>query len=139
MDELDKIRQFFFTYDVIICDVHFKMFRYNPAANYQPNGGRYLQVLLGKDLYKQTIVMSSKDSFPVRFLNIFVDYPLGQMHVGDRTWTNWNKPSSIGHGGTSAKFPKIDFQNLAAVTGFHFMAAAWAQANPAAQTQLERA
>ena len=75
------------------------MFRYTPAANYQPNGGRYLQVLSGKDLYKQTIVISargtakasSKDTFPVRFLNIFVDYLLGQMHVEDKLWTNWNK------------------------------------------------
>ena len=69
------------------------MFRYNPKANYQPNGGRYLQILSGKDLYKQTIVMSagSHDTFPARFLNIFVDYPLGQMRVGDKLWTNWNK------------------------------------------------
>ena len=69
------------------------MFRYNPAANYQPNRGRYLQILSGKDLYKQTIVESAEthDTFPVRFLNIFVDYPLGQMHVGDKLWTNWNK------------------------------------------------
>ena len=37
------------------------------------------------------IVISSKDTFPVGFQNIFVDYPLGQMHVGDRAWTNWNK------------------------------------------------
>ena len=59
------------------------MFRYNPEANYQPNGGRYLQILSGKDLYKQTIVVSSKDSFPARFPNTFVDYPLGQMRVGD--------------------------------------------------------
>ena len=29
--------------------------------------------------------------FPARFLNIFVDYPLGQMCVGDKLWTNWNK------------------------------------------------
>ena len=35
------------------------MFRYNPAANYQPNGDRYLQILSGKDLYKQTIVVSA--------------------------------------------------------------------------------
>ena len=35
------------------------MFRYNPKANYQPNGGRYLQILSGKDLYKQTIVVSA--------------------------------------------------------------------------------
>ena len=69
------------------------MFRYNPKANYQPNGGRYLQVLSGKDLYKQTIVMSvgTHDTFPARFLNIFVDYLLGQMRVRDKLWTNWNK------------------------------------------------
>ena len=65
------------------------MFRYNPAA--LPNGGRYLQILSGKDLYKQTIVMSSKDTFLARFPNIFVDYPLGQMHVEDKLWMHWNK------------------------------------------------
>ena len=69
------------------------MFRYNPAANHQPNGGRYLQILSGKDLYKQTIVVSAMENytFPARFPNIFVDYPLGQMLVGDKLWTNWNK------------------------------------------------
>ena len=67
------------------------MFRYNPAANYQPNEGQVLQVLSSKDLYKQMIVVSSKDTFPTRYQNIFVDYPLGQMHVGDKLWTNWNK------------------------------------------------
>ena len=78
------------------------MFRYNPAANYQPNGGRYLQILSGKDLYKQTIVVSAMENdgvprahrahtFPARFPNIFVDYPLGQMCVGDKLWMNWSK------------------------------------------------
>ena len=71
------------------------MFRYNSAANYQPNGGRYLQVLSDKDLYKQTIVVSargsSKDTFPARFPNNIVDYLLGQMRMGDKLWTNWNK------------------------------------------------
>ena len=78
------------------------MFRYNPKANYQPNGGRYLQILSGKDLYEQTIVVSAGShdgvpqaqrahTFPARFLNIFVYYPLGQMCVGDKLWTNWNK------------------------------------------------
>ena len=69
------------------------MFRYNSKANYQPNGGRYLQVLSGKDLYKQTIVVSTMENntFPARFSNIFVDYPLGQMHVGDQLWMHWNK------------------------------------------------
>ena len=32
-----------------------------------------------------------RDTFPARFPNIFVDYPLGQMCVGDKLWTNWNK------------------------------------------------
>ena len=69
------------------------MFRYNPKANYRPNGGRYLQILSGKDLYKQKIVLSAgtHDTFPARFPNIFVDYPLEQMHIGDRMWMNWNK------------------------------------------------
>ena len=80
------------------------MFRYNPAANYQTNGGRYLQILSGKDLYKQTIVVSALENdgvpqaqraftFPVKFQNIFVDYLLGQMHIGDILRTNWNKAS----------------------------------------------
>ena len=72
-------------------NLHFKMFRYNSKGNYQPNGGRYLQILSGKDLYKQTIVISSKDTFPARFLNIFINYPLGQMYVGNKLWTNFNK------------------------------------------------
>ena len=67
------------------------MFRYNPKANYQPNGGSYLQILSGKDLYKPTIVVSKNGTFPVRFPNIFVDYPLGQMPVGDKLWTQWSK------------------------------------------------
>ena len=75
------------------------MFRYNPKANYQPNRGHCLQVLSGKDLYKQTIVISTgtHDTFPARFPKIFVDYPLGQMRVGDELWMNWNKaPMRLG-------------------------------------------
>ena len=30
------------------------------------------------------------DTFPARFANIFVDYPLGKMHVGDILWMNFN-------------------------------------------------
>ena len=80
------------------------MFRY-PKANYQPNGGCYLQILSGKDLYKQTIVVSANthgtpegswahsahDTFPARFPNILVDYLLGQMCIGDKLWMNWNE------------------------------------------------
>ena len=49
------------------------MFTYNPKANYQPNGGRYLQILSGKDLYKQTIVVSAgaHDTF-LRDFRIFL-------------------------------------------------------------------
>ena len=47
-----------FSYDVVNHDVYFKMFRYNPKATYQPNGGQYFQILSGKDLYKQMIVVS---------------------------------------------------------------------------------
>ena len=60
------------------------MFRYNPKGNYQPNGGQYFQILSGKDLCKQMIVVSARDTFPARFPNIFVDYLLGSMHVGDK-------------------------------------------------------
>ena len=75
------------------------MFRYNSKAHYQPNGGQYLQILSGKDLYKQTIVASIKendtfgsdDTFPTSFPNTFVDYPLGEMKIGNKSWTNWNK------------------------------------------------
>ena len=67
------------------------MFRYNSKANYQPNGGQYLQTLSGKDFYKQTIVVSDRDTFPARFLNVLFDYPLEQMCVGDKLWTHWNK------------------------------------------------
>ena len=52
-----------------------KMFRHNPSAKYEPSGGRYLQILSGKHLYNQTIVVSSDDNFYARFPNIFVNYP----------------------------------------------------------------
>ena len=47
-----------------------------------------------KDLHKQTMIVSIKgDTFSARFLNIFVDYSLGQLKVGDKLWTNWIKAS----------------------------------------------
>ena len=69
------------------------MFPYNPKANYQPNAGQYLQILSGKDLYKQMIVVSvsGNGTFPASFLNIFIDYPLGEMKIGNKSWMNWNK------------------------------------------------
>ena len=78
------------------------MFRYIPKANYQPNRGRYLQILSGKDLYKQSIVMSARthDTFPARFPNIFVDYPLGQIlgiNCGGKIMANTVKLCSVVH------------------------------------------
>ena len=74
------------------------MFLCNPNAKYEPNGGRYLQILSGKDLYKQIIVFSIKDTdtfdgddiFPANLLNIFVQYRLGEMRTTDIKWKNWN-------------------------------------------------
>ena len=34
---------------------------------------------------------SSDDTFPVSFLNIFVDYPFGEIRIGNKSWRNWNK------------------------------------------------
>ena len=89
----NRIRQVYslFTYDVYNHDVHFKTFQHNPSAKYKPSGGQYLQIMSGKDLYNQTIVVSSADTFHVRFPKIFVDYPSGSMRVGDKLWTNCNK------------------------------------------------
>ena len=94
------------------------MFRYNPKANYQPNGGRYLQILSGKDLYKQTIVMSAmeNDTFPARFLNIFVDYPLGKCVLGINCEfkNSTNLLSSLGHLGVHkvTSIQTFDFSTL---------------------------
>ena len=49
------------------------MFRYNPKANYEPNEGLYFQILSGKNLYKQTIVVRAmeNDGVPLLFLQDF--------------------------------------------------------------------
>ena len=98
---LDRISEVnpLFSHKVSNHNVHFKMFQHYPKANCQPNGGRYLQIMSGKDLYKQTMVVSIKgndtfsstDTFKVSFVNIFVDYPLGEMQIGNKSWMKWNK------------------------------------------------
>ena len=35
--------------------------------------------------------MSKDGTFPAIFPNIFIDYLLGQMRVGDKLWMHWNK------------------------------------------------
>ena len=76
------------------------MFRYNPEGNSQSNGGRYFQVLSGKDLYKQTILVSKDDTFPARFPNILLSIRWGKCvsvincgRIGIRLLCDYGKPS----------------------------------------------
>ena len=74
------------------------MFQQNPKAKYEPNGGWYLQIMSGKDLYDQMITISIKENntfdsdnaFPASFLNIFINYPLGEMWTTSTMWKHWN-------------------------------------------------
>ena len=73
------------------------MFRHNPKANYEPNGGRFLQKLTAKDFYQQQIVVSVKgsdsfdtdDYFNANFPNIFTNYVLGSMRVESPLFHHW--------------------------------------------------
>ena len=73
------------------------MFRHNPKAKYEPNGGRFLQKLTAKDFYQQQIVVSAKgsdsfnadDYFNVNFPNIFTNYMLGEMRVESPLFQHW--------------------------------------------------
>ena len=72
------------------------MFQYNPKARCAPNRGWYLQIVSGKVLYDQMIIIHAKrnnDTFCTHFLNIFIHYPLGQMWITDAKWENWNDTS----------------------------------------------
>ena len=73
------------------------MFQHNPNAKYEPNGGRFLQKITRKDLYKQKIVVSAKDSdsfdaddyFMANFPNIFTNYMMGAMEIESPLFQNW--------------------------------------------------
>ena len=73
------------------------MFRHNPEAKYEPNGGRFLQRLTAKDLYRQQIVVSAKgldsfdadDQFTANFPNIFMNYVIGSMRVESTLYQHW--------------------------------------------------
>ena len=62
-----------------------RIYKYNPDASYEPNGGRYLQIMSAKDLYIQNITVAENDghsdSFQVKFPNVFTNYPLGAVRV----------------------------------------------------------
>ena len=57
---------------------------------YEPNGGRYLQIISAKDLYIQNITVSEHDSFQLKFPNVFTNYPLGTMKVEDQRFIDWD-------------------------------------------------
>ena len=71
-----------------------RVYRYNPNVSYEPNGGRYLQLISAKDLYIQSITVAEhdghSDSFQVKFPNIFVNYPIGAVRVEDQKFKDWD-------------------------------------------------
>ena len=71
-----------------------RIFRYNPNVTYKPNQGRYLQLIIAKDLYIQNIAVAEYDShsdiFQVKFPNVFTNYPLGAVRVKDQRFINWD-------------------------------------------------
>ena len=71
-----------------------RIYKYNPDASYEPNGGRYLQLMSAKDLYIQDITVvehdGHRDSFQVKFPNVFTNYPLGAVRVWDQRFKDWD-------------------------------------------------
>ena len=70
-----------------------RIYKYNPDASYEPNGGRHLQLITAKDLYIQNITVAEhnghSDSFQVKFPNVFMNYPLGAVRVEDQKFKDW--------------------------------------------------
>ena len=64
------------------------IYKYNPDASYELNGGRYLQIMSAKDLCIQNITVAEhdghSDSFQVKCPNVFTNYPLGAVRVEDQ-------------------------------------------------------
>ena len=71
-----------------------RIYKYNPDASYEPNGGTYLQLITAKDLYIQNITVAvhdgHSDSFQVKFPNVFTDYLLGAVRVEDQKFKDWD-------------------------------------------------
>ena len=71
-----------------------RIYRYNPNVSYEPNGGRYLQLITAKDLYIQNITVvehdGHSDSFQVKFPNISAHYPNGAVRVEDQKFKDWD-------------------------------------------------
>ena len=64
-----------------------RIYRCNPNVTYEPNQGRYLQLITAKDLYIQNINVAEhnghSNSFQVKFPNVFTNYLLGAVRVED--------------------------------------------------------
>ena len=71
-----------------------RIYKYNPNISYNPNGGRYLQLITAKNLYIQNITVAENDghsdSFHVKFPNVFTNYPLGAVRVEDQKFKDWD-------------------------------------------------
>ena len=71
-----------------------RIYKYNPNASCEPNGGTYLQLIIAKDLYIQNITVAEHDghsnSFQVKFPNIFTHYLNDAVRVEDQKFKDWD-------------------------------------------------
>ena len=67
-----------------------RIYKYNPDATYKPNQRRCLQLITAKDFYIQNITVSEHDSFQVKFPNVFMNYPLGEVRVENQRFIDWD-------------------------------------------------
>ena len=71
-----------------------RIYKYNQDISYEPNGGRYLQLITAKDLYIQNITVAEQDghsdSFQVKFPDVFTNYLLGAVRVEDQRFKDWD-------------------------------------------------
>ena len=83
-----------YVYILWLYNIMDRVYKYNPDASYEPNGGRYLQIMSAKDLYIQNITVAENDghsdSFQVKFPNIFMNYLLGTVRVEDEMFKDWD-------------------------------------------------
>ena len=72
-----------------------RIYKYNPDTSYDPNGGRYLQLITARDLCIQDITVAEHDgdhsnSFQVKLPNVFTNYLLGAVRVEDQRFKDWD-------------------------------------------------
>ena len=92
----------YFILDVVSSDVHIlwlynmdRIYRDNSNVSYEPNSGRYLQLISAKDLYIQNITVAENnddysDSFQVKLPNVFTNYPFDAVRVEDQRFKDWD-------------------------------------------------